>query len=279
MCKTKVYIQGAIRLTAIFLCMLLSSKLMAQEISYYEQIKQINESGAAPVNSSMAYSLDSPVNLLTGAACFDIPIYTIKTGGYTMPISLHYETSGFRVATIASNVGLGWNLNAGGCITKTIKGFDDDIPEVGYCAHDNTAITIHNQIRDLIQAYYISNEQVLMENSRFATLLKVTENRYDSEPDIYSFNFAGYSGCFIFDMDNNIHLIPEQNFDIQQTGFGFVITVDNGDKYYFGESASSREIVQSMYNCPLVMKVSEFEANTAEASHFQYRYLFNVSSI
>ena len=275
MCKTKMFLRKAVRLlVCFFFSILLFSGTKAQEISYYEQIKQVNERGAVPVKSSAAYSLDSPVNLLTGAACFDIPIYTIKTGGYIMPVSLHYETSGFRVATIASNVGLGWNLNAGGCITKTIKGFDDDIPEVGYCAQDNTAITIHNEIIDLIQADYLSNEQVPMENSRFATLLKVTENRYDSEPDIYSFNFAGYSGNFVFDMDNNIHLIPEQNFDIQQTEFGFVITVDNGDKYYFGESESSREIVQYMYNCPLIMKVSEFEANTMEASHFQYRYLF-----
>lgn len=276
MCKTKEYIQKAIRLTASFLCILLSSKLMAQRNSYYEQIKQINESGAAPVKSSMAYSLDSPVNTLTGAACFDIPIYTIKTGGYTMPISLHYETSGFRVATIASNVGLGWNLNAGGCITKTIKGFNDNISGVGYCAQDNQAVNIHNAIRDLAQEDYLNNEQTYIEDEHCNTLIKVTDKLYDSEPDIYSFNFAGYSGNFIFDMDNNIHLIPEQNFDIQKTESGFVITVDNGDKYYFGESESSREIVQFMYNCPLVMKVSEFEANTYQ--HFQYRYYFNSSN-
>ena len=156
MCKTKIFIRKFDKLLVCFIFSILFCRgLKAQEISYYEQIKQINESGAAPIKSSMAYFLDSPVNPLTGAACFDIPIYTVKTGGYTMPISLHYETSGFRVATIASNVGMGWNLNAGGCITKTIKGFNDNISEVGYCAQDNTAVTIHNEIRDLAQEDYL----------------------------------------------------------------------------------------------------------------------------
>ena len=169
MCKTKIFIRKNVRLlVCFFFSILLLNGLQAQqrirEISYYEQIKQINESGAAPVKASMANSLDSPVNPLTGAACFDIPIYTVKTGGYTMPISLHYETSGFRVATIASNVGMGWNLNAGGCITKTIKGFNDNISGVGYCAQDDVAVTIHNAIRDLSQEDYISNEQMYIED-------------------------------------------------------------------------------------------------------------------
>lgn len=279
MCKTKIFIRKFDKLLVCFIFSILFCRgLKAQEISYYEQIKQINESGAAPIKSSMAYFLDSPVNPLTGAACFDIPIYTVKTGGYTMPISLHYETSGFRVATIASNVGMGWNLNAGGCITKTIKGFNDNISEVGYCAQDNTAVTIHNEIRDLAQEDYFSNEQMYIDDAHCNTLINVTDKLYDSEPDIYSFNFAGYSGNFVFDMDNHIHLIPEQNFDIQQTEFGFVITVDNGDKYYFGESESSREIVRLMYNCPLIMKVSEFEANTMEATYFQYRYYHSFNN-
>ena len=67
-------------LVCFFLSILIPCGLMAQNFSYYNQIKQINEYGAAPTKASMAYSLDSPVNKLTGAACFDIPIYTIKAG-------------------------------------------------------------------------------------------------------------------------------------------------------------------------------------------------------
>lgn len=263
-------------LVCFFLSILIPCGLMAQNFSYYNQIKQINEYGAAPTKASMAYSLDSPVNKLTGAACFDIPIYTIKTGSLTLPISLHYETSGFKVASIPSNVGLGWNLNAGGCITRTVKGFIDESEQVGYCSQVGAAGTIHNEITELSQVDNIDtvlNQQV---TDLFSTLLQVTDNLYDAEPDIYSFNFAGYSGNFIYDMENNIHLIPEQNFDIERINGGFVITVDNGDKYYFGEDVTSREIVHFTYNCPLFWKVTEFERNgLINLLNFEYRYLFN----
>jgi hypothetical protein len=233
-------------LVCFILSILIPGGLLAQNFSYYNQVKQINESGATPTKASMAYSIDSPVNTLTGAACFDIPIYTIKTGSFTLPISLHYETSGFKVASIPSNVGLGWNLNAGGCITRTVKGFIDESEQVGYCSQVGAAGTIHNEITELSQVDNIDtvlNQQV---TDLFSTLLYVTDNLYDAEPDIYSFNFAGYSGNFIYDMENNIHLIPEQNFDIERTNGGFVITVDNGDKYYFGESIIAREIVDRL---------------------------------
>lgn len=263
-------------LVCFFLSILIPGGLLAQNFSYYNQVKQINESGATPTKASMAYSIDSPVNTLTGAACFDIPIYTIKTGSFTLPISLHYETSGFKVASIPSNVGLGWNLNAGGCITRTVKGFIDESEQVGYCSQVGAAGTIHNEITELSQVDNIDtvlNQQV---TDLFSTLLYVTDNLYDAEPDIYSFNFAGYSGNFIYDMENNIHLIPEQNFDIERTNGGFVITVDNGDKYYFGESIIAREIVDSTYNCPLFWKVTLFQRYEADNFlNFRYRYLFN----
>lgn len=260
-------------LVCFFLSILISGGLMAQNFSYYNQIKQINEYGAAPTKASMAYSLDSPVNKLTGAACFDIPIYTIKAGFYTLPISLHYETSGFKVATIASNVGMGWDLNAGGCITRIIKGFPDSYGDVGYCSQGDSADSIHDYVFGLTQ---IENFDTVLYNawdtSLFATLLQITDGLIDAEPDIYSFNFAGYSGSFIYDMDNNIHLIPEQNFNIERNGSGFVITVDNGDKYYFGEG-DSKEIILRTYNSPLFWKVNSFEENTN--NFFSYRYLYN----
>lgn len=272
------YPQKIIKLGFCFvLSFFIHGELTAQRFNYYNQIKQVNESGAAPAKASMAYTLDSPVNLLTGAACFDIPIYTIKTGDFVLPISLHYETSGFKVATIASNVGLGWNLNAGGYITRTVKGFIDESPSAGYCSQTSTAHSIHQDIHKLTQVEKIDtllNNQV---EDLFTTLLHVTDNKFDAEPDIYSFSFGDYSGSFVFDTENNIHLIPEQNFIIERTGCGFVITLDNGDRYYFGEDFSAQEIVIATYNCPLFWKVNEFQTGNPlnDFLNFRYRYLFN----
>ena len=60
-----------------------------------------------------------------GAANINVLLYTIKQGGVTIPIRLNYLSTGVKVNSIASSVGLNWSLEAGGSILKDIKGFED----------------------------------------------------------------------------------------------------------------------------------------------------------
>lgn len=46
--------------------------------------------------------------------------------GYSVPVNLVYQTKGVRVQDIASSVGLGWNLSAGGAITRVMRDEPDD---------------------------------------------------------------------------------------------------------------------------------------------------------
>jgi hypothetical protein len=66
-----------------------------------------------------------PTSNFTGKADVSIPIFTIKSGGMEVPISLAYNTSGVKVADMASSVGLNWSLNAGGVVSKVTQGLDD----------------------------------------------------------------------------------------------------------------------------------------------------------
>ena len=66
-----------------------------------------------------------PVTNYTGRANINIPIYSVSAGGMSVPISLSYNTSGVKVNSISSSVGTNWSLNAGGMITRAIKGMDD----------------------------------------------------------------------------------------------------------------------------------------------------------
>ena len=53
--------------------------------------------------------------------------------GWKFLISLNYHASGVKVAQDASWVGMGWALNAGGCIAKNIQGWDDfELTPTGY---------------------------------------------------------------------------------------------------------------------------------------------------
>jgi YD repeat-containing protein len=67
-----------------------------------------------------------PVTLNNGLVNISIPIFEIKTGKLTLPISLSYHAGGVKAYDIASSVGLGWTLNAGGAITRVVLGRPDD---------------------------------------------------------------------------------------------------------------------------------------------------------
>jgi len=54
-----------------------------------------------------------------------VPLYQIQQGGVSVPIGLNYVSTGVKANDVASNVGLNWSLDAGGAITKIIKGFED----------------------------------------------------------------------------------------------------------------------------------------------------------
>lgn len=68
----------------------------------------------------------SPTNLYNGKLNINVPIYNVKCGNIEVPISLNYNTGGIKVDEIASNVGLGWNLNAGGSIIHIVKDIPDE---------------------------------------------------------------------------------------------------------------------------------------------------------
>lgn len=65
------------------------------------------------------------VNNHRGAANINVPIYQIKQGGVSIPIRLNYLSTGVKVNSIASSVGLNWSLEAGGSVVKNIMGYED----------------------------------------------------------------------------------------------------------------------------------------------------------
>ncbi len=78
---------------------------------------------------------DIPVGEHAGTANVSVPIYEIQTRQGAVPISLNYHTGGVRVAQEAEWTGLGWSLQAGGSITRAIRGLDDFGDHVGHCVN------------------------------------------------------------------------------------------------------------------------------------------------
>lgn len=79
----------------------------------------------SPNASSLAIFADYPVSHYTGVPNISVPLYEINVDGFKFPITLAYHASGIKVSQEASWVGLGWSLNLGGSVSRTIKGYDD----------------------------------------------------------------------------------------------------------------------------------------------------------
>jgi YD repeat-containing protein len=197
--------------------------------------------------SPTAYELGKygqiPVSLSTGTANISVPLYTLKTQNLSLPISLSYYSNGIKVDQLASWVGLGWSLNAGGVITRIVR---DEPDELNYFHHPDLASG---------DKYY---QDIYLDKT-------IKEQSFDSEADLYSFNFMGYSGKFILDRNGHINTMPYQNLSIKRSRnkvFKYeeiVITTPDGVKYYFGGTAGT-EITKALGYCD---KVEREENETA----------------
>jgi YD repeat-containing protein len=161
----------------------------------------INVIPPSPTAAALGKYGEIPVSLYTGVPNISIPLYEIQEGDIKLPISLSYHASGIKVEEVASNVGLGWSLNAGGVITRTVRGADDDGTDglVGYFqAHNNLT-------------------QGLNPATTYGDFLNLVERgQIDGEPDIYNYNFVNYSGKFLYDrFYSDFYSIPLNKLKIQ----------------------------------------------------------------
>ena len=62
----------------------------------------------------------------TGRATIRIPVYTIRTASFTLPISLSYTTGGIKAEQKNGSVALGWTLEAEPVISREVRGLPDE---------------------------------------------------------------------------------------------------------------------------------------------------------
>lgn len=217
----------------------------------------------------------APPSLFTGTANISIPIYTINTrDGFTFPISIVYSASGIKVDEIASNVGLGWGLSAGGNITRVVKGRDDFLyggfpggsllPIEYRQQHFLESIfnpNSYNQLSDngsnFPDYYYASALFAVGGSDPLDVSSYYTEEafayRIDGEPDMFSYSLpTGESGKFYFDQQYTPVLVPRKDLRIEVSPGGgwFKITDSRGDGFVFEPGDYSAPVGLSGYSTP-----------------------------
>jgi len=140
-----------------------------------------------------------PVSYFNGLPEISIPIYTIKCKDLEVPISLSYYAQGNKPDNHPGWVGLGWNLNAGGMITRVINGKRDELRK-----EDETDEMGGQLGGSIVENGYYYRAADMNGSDWPATILDKLFNSddsylfYDSEPDEFIFNFNNLSGSFYF---------------------------------------------------------------------------------
>ena len=165
---------------------------------FNECFAQVVNQPMSPEVSSIAKYIEIPVGTYTGIPNINIPIYEVKIRDLSIPISMSYHASGIKVEEEASSVGLGWNLNAEGSITRQIRGTDDFIGG----GWNSTGSQMMDMQSIMYQSPYYSRYvwNALSDNifPWNGTQRDYTNDKmsYDFQPDMYFFNIGGTSGKF-----------------------------------------------------------------------------------
>lgn len=160
------------------------------------------------------------IEMNTGVVKKSIQLKPFISKKITVPVSLGFSTLGLRVNEYPSRTGLGWNIVAGGLISRVIYGKDDLV------AHpfppNFPVIPNQDDPQTTTWAYNIHNGG----------------NR-DVTPDVFSYNFGPYSGKFIIDYYNNIVPVEVTNIkfyydSLSNAAWTFKAVTPDGTEYLFG---------------------------------------------
>lgn len=153
------------------------------------------------------FKSSAQVNLQTGSGSFSLPIFNWQDDKSRLNsiVALSYNSgNGLRVSDIASNAGQGWNLIAGGVITRMQNGEPDDQIARGGADNDikryppgilYASVPAGNGYSAAITKYPIYGSK----NQLYTQQNVVAE---DKQLDYFSFQFNGKVGSFVLDPSN-----------------------------------------------------------------------------
>jgi hypothetical protein len=167
----------------------------------YGQVNPLSDY-PSPNAASLGIYGQIPVSHFTGVPDISIPIHTIKFQELELPITLRYHVGSVKPDAPVGWVGLGWNLEAGGSITRIVRGRKDEITkrEIEIETGEGLSAAL-----DHPGYYYKAGELVYspiwtdVEFLKKYSCLMTREDFYtDLAPDEFIFNFAGMSGSFFY---------------------------------------------------------------------------------
>ena len=188
----------------LIIIVLLSTVVKSQS-SFQSQFQNIIS--PSPNSSELGKYIEVPVDYYTGIPDISIPLFEIIGKDIKIPITLSYHASGIKVGQTSTSVGLGWTLNAGGLITRAVRGIPDD------CYHEFNMLPPFTKLGYLHNAVNISE---FLTNDEYQAICAevMSFGKLDIEPDMFYYKFVDKNGKFIFNQNAQTYLIPKKDYII-----------------------------------------------------------------
>lgn len=207
------------------------------------QVKLPDVTFPSPKAKEFIKYVDYPVDFSSGLPRVNIPIYTINTKEFNIPIALNYHASGFKPNERNGYTGQGWNLNAEYRISRIINKTPDEKCLTNLIKESNN-----------INFPYHNNQP--LESDPEASYLgcaagddNYPANNKDTEYDIFYYGYPGSNGNFIFERNTDGRFIPVTlpyapiKINTHKTATGdidyFDIIDEKGVNYRYGRSLVS----------------------------------------
>lgn len=233
---------------------------------FFSCLLYINSFSQESTNASgIGRAIENPSANYTGVHSELIPIHSLEQGQIQLPIQLVYQSSGIKVSQESSWIGLGWELNTGGMISRVVNGVPDEAIEskMSFCQVEGQSGNFYTQGITGRHGYALSGQYTSYCNSE------------DEEADVFYYKCGSYSGKFVLEEINGevqvvfleqqdlyatfeysslslgeysgLCLDPTSTYINSDRGLiiGFTIHTPEGLKYHFNQIEYSEKIIQN----------------------------------
>jgi len=209
--------------------LLIAAIFVLPEIAYGQATPKIVPT--TPEAAALIKMTEYPVGMTTGIPDINIPLFEVKAGDLTLPLTLQYQAGGFKINEQSTRVGLGWSLSTDLQVTRTINGLDD----FAFNGYIN-----NSKVRTVPYPFYSTTTSFPSQNA-----YDIASGAIDGAPDKFSYKLLTKSGSFFFWQNNagtyTFIPVPYDNVKITFLNDQFVITDTDGTVYYFAEKEATGE--------------------------------------
>lgn len=283
--------------TLLIISFLFTATLHSQSIS--DKLPELIP--PSPTVAALMKYEEIPVSNYTGVPNISIPIYSYNfpSNKIGINIGLSYHSGSTKLDELASDIGLGWSLSSSGSISRSVRGMPDELYEVNkygiYKSNIANGINYYQTVQTLQSTGFnpIAPHSIVDDNTNDNVKEFLFETnafgKYDTQHDLWQYNFNGRSGRFYIEKQTNgtleVKLLENDNLKIinhynensnifeQYKPIGFTVYDELGHKYIFDviEKTTSNQLTES--NSPNNI------SNMSPPSIEEYTSAFHLSKI